>query len=312
MLFPLIVVGFWLGGCFLISCMGWRWFARKYPTGDRGRMQPEGTVHLVPSVKFEFVGSYRNSVRAVITKEGIYFSVPFMLRVFHAPFLLPWTSVRRIRKKAGFKQRGKRLIVEVEDEEGPIRLLLSKEMEEDFLKYYWPQKPKPIARRAFPKDQPQENPEGESVGATVGVAESANENENKNANPGAGIDAEVEVNTIPATYPSLFTIVGMGMQAGGSSGAKAPPVSVGAPVPVSAPVSVGAPVYAKVNVSAPIPAAAPPPMPVPAPVPAPAPAPEPTVSFYVPKTVPVTVPMLATITATVAAASATLMAEPRS
>jgi hypothetical protein len=278
----------------------------------RTKVQPVGKVHLVPSVKFEFIGSYRNSVRAVITKEGIFFSAPFLFRVFHAPFLLPWTCVRRLRKKAGFKQRGKRLIVEVEDEEGPIRLLLSKEMEEDFLKHYWPQKPKPIARRAFPRgsaqglDQPEEDTEEETetVGtsasatatATAGVAEHANAT--ANASPGAGIGIAAEVPTIPGAYPSVFTIVGMGMQAGGSSGAEAPPVPVGAPV------------YAKAPVAAPAPAVAPPPMPMPMPAPAPALAPEPTVSFYVPRTVSVKVPALATFTATIAAA-ATMIAEPR-
>lgn len=321
MLFPLIVAGLWLGGCFLISCMGWLWFARKYRV--QAKAQLVGKVHLVPTVKFEFIGSYRNSVRVVFTKEGIHFSAPFLFRVFHAPFLLPWKSVRRIRKKAGFRQRGKRLIVEVEDEEGPIRLMLSKEMEEDFLKYYWPQKPKPIARRAFPKDQAQENPQEESAGAIVIASATAGGAENAsasaNTNPGAGIGAEVNTNAsapgAPGAYPSPFTIAGMDRQPGGGSrGAEAPvqggtPVhakaTAGAPVPITA--AVPAPAGAGfVSVFVPISD----PAPVPTLAPAPAPAPVATVSFYVPKTVSVPVPTLATITAAVAATP--MMAEPRS
>lgn len=153
--FPLILIGLWLVGCFLISCMGWLWFARKFPT----RVRPTGTVHRVPWVKFEFIGSYRKSVRVVLAPEGIYFSAPLLFRVFHAPFLLPWRSVRRVRKKGakGGPKSEKRLIIEVEDAEGPIRLWLSKAMEEDFFKYYQPTVAPPTARRAFPATPRREN-----------------------------------------------------------------------------------------------------------------------------------------------------------
>jgi hypothetical protein len=143
---PFILLNVWVGGCFLFSCMGWLWFGRKYPAGD----WPAGNVHHVPSVRFEFLGWYRNMVRVVFAEEGIYFCVPFYMRPFHAPFLLPWESVRRIKKKGGFIP-GKRIIVEVEDAEGPMRLSFPKTAEQDLMRYYRAGKPVPQARRAFPR-----------------------------------------------------------------------------------------------------------------------------------------------------------------
>jgi hypothetical protein len=142
---PLILLNVWVIGCFLVSCMGWLWFARKYPA----KFQPAGKVHRVTSVKFEFLGWYRNMMRVVFAEEGIYFSAPFFLRPFHAPFLLPWESVRRVKKRGGVEP-DKRLIVEVEDAEGPMRLWFPKTAEEDLMRYYRPGKQMPPARRAFP------------------------------------------------------------------------------------------------------------------------------------------------------------------
>ncbi|MEZ0274820.1 MAG: hypothetical protein ACAH88_07930 [Roseimicrobium sp.] len=145
LLVPFVLLNVWVGGCFLISCMGWLWFGRKYPAGD----WPTGKVHRVPSVKFEFFGSYRNMVRVVFAEEGIYFFAPFFLRPFHAPFLLPWESVRRVKKKGGFTP-AKRVVVEVEDAEGPIRLWFPSAAEQDLLRYYRAGKQMLPARRAFP------------------------------------------------------------------------------------------------------------------------------------------------------------------
>jgi hypothetical protein len=101
-------------------------------------------------VKFEFLGWYRNLVWIVVAQEGIYFHPPILVRLFHPPFLLPWTSVRRVKKKGGFVPN-RNLIVDIEDAEGPIRLCLPKGAQEDFFKYYKPML-QPPARKAYPKE----------------------------------------------------------------------------------------------------------------------------------------------------------------
>ncbi|QIF05484.1 hypothetical protein [Roseimicrobium sp. ORNL1] len=161
-LFPLIVVGIWLGACLLVSCAGWRSFARKC----RARTQPVGEVHRAVRVRLGFMGWYRNSVRVVFAEEGIHFSASWVHRAFHAPFLLSWKSVRRLRKK-GCPLRGNRFIVEVEDAQGRLRLWLSKEMEDDFFRHYRPEHPTPQARRAFPRGHREDHRRGMVVGVGV-------------------------------------------------------------------------------------------------------------------------------------------------
>jgi len=153
--FPLTLLGAWLGGCLLLSCMGWLWFGRKY----RAKVRPAGKAHRVPWVKFELFGWYRNLVWMVFAPEGIYFHPPIVVRLFHPPFLLPWTSVRRVKKKGGFVPN-RNLLVDIEDAEGPIRLCLSKAAQEDFFKYYKPMLQVAPAKKAYPKETG-EKPEGE-------------------------------------------------------------------------------------------------------------------------------------------------------
>jgi hypothetical protein len=299
LLLPLVVPVLWGGCCFLVSCMGWRWFSRKYSV----RVRPSGMVHRVPTVKFEFVGTYRNSVRVIFVPEGIYFSAPWLYRLFHAPFLLPWRSVGRIRKKAGFRQRGRGLIVEVEDEEGPIRLWLSKEMEEEFFKHYRPNTPAPTARRAFPLGRAHAKGRGQAQAN----CEEANEGEQANAGAGsaANVHTRADVNANANAMASPFTIVGMGLPVPGSSGTAAPVQPqelMGAPVDAQTPVAVAAAIPSPVAAHVPVATAAPTAIrSVFVPI---------SESGPVPVSTPAPVPTLATFTA--AMAGATMMADPRS
>jgi hypothetical protein len=125
----LIVMGVFLFISFLISHMGWRRFARKYPA----KVRPEGRAYNVPGASFNILSSYRNLVRVVFTAEGIYFYVLFVLR-FHPPFLLPWESVTGVAERKGWFG-GRHYELVVEEGAGQMQLFLSQKVERDLFRY---------------------------------------------------------------------------------------------------------------------------------------------------------------------------------
>ena len=127
---PLIILGGFLGITFIISLMGWWWFARKYPA----KVRPAGQAYNVPSANFGGLGGYRNLVRVVFTGEGIYFYVFVLFRPFHAPFLLPWESVTGIAERKGWFG-GRHYELVMEEGAGQIHLYLSQEVEQDLFRY---------------------------------------------------------------------------------------------------------------------------------------------------------------------------------
>jgi hypothetical protein len=127
--FPLAFVGMWLLASFLIAQMGWRSFSSKYPI----RSRPPGRVYRSPVTTFGFFSSCGNVIRVIFTDAGIYFYVSFPFRAFHAPFLLPWASVRRVEKKEGFFRRG--YLLEIEDTAGKIRVRLPLKAADDLFRY---------------------------------------------------------------------------------------------------------------------------------------------------------------------------------
>jgi hypothetical protein len=145
---PFLVVGCWLTISFVVS-LGWQAFATRYRAGTR----PAGKAHTAVTARIGWspFSSYKNVVKVVFTKEGVYFYVLFLFRPFHSPFLLPWESVRSVEKKDGFLL-GKRYIVDVGDDAGWSHLWLRGKVEQDLLRYYPPMKPPVLtARHAFPR-----------------------------------------------------------------------------------------------------------------------------------------------------------------
>jgi len=119
LLFPLFFAGIWVSVSLVISRLGWSSFAECYPAQGK----PLGEAYNSPSSWFGTIfASYRNVVRVVFTEAGIYFSVMFLFRAFHPPFLVPWASVRSIERKKVFVVS--RLRIDIEDSCGEIHVLL--------------------------------------------------------------------------------------------------------------------------------------------------------------------------------------------
>jgi hypothetical protein len=112
-------VGMWLAVTFLISRFGWAGFAKRYRSAER----PSGKSFHAAHLRFRlFLASYRNAVKVVPTEAGLHVRTISLLRAFHDPFLIPWSSVRRIEQRRGWLLGGS--FVEVEDPAGKIRLML--------------------------------------------------------------------------------------------------------------------------------------------------------------------------------------------
>jgi hypothetical protein len=114
-----LFIGMWLAVTFLISRFGWAGFAKRYRSPER----PSGESFHATHLRFRlFLAGYRNAVKVVPTEAGLHVRTIFLFRAFHDPFLIPWSSVRRIEQRSGRFFGGS--FVEVEDPAGPIRLML--------------------------------------------------------------------------------------------------------------------------------------------------------------------------------------------
>ena len=130
LLFPFLFVGLWVFASAQISREGWRSFAERYPASSR----PAGSAHNSPRTRFaSFISRYGNVVRVIFTADGVYFSVLFLFRPFHSPFLVPWDSVKRIEKKRGFLFDHYQL--DIEDAAGEIHVTLPLSVEHDLFRY---------------------------------------------------------------------------------------------------------------------------------------------------------------------------------
>ena len=131
--FTLTFPAAWLLATFVVSWSGWHKYALRYPA----EAQPRGTVYDSPLSRFgTILATYRNVVRVVFGETGIHFSVRFVFRPFHAPFLVPWSSVQRIEKTSGFF--GERYCLEITDSAGRIKVWLPVKAEADLFHYAEP------------------------------------------------------------------------------------------------------------------------------------------------------------------------------
>ena len=113
----------------LISRKGWSRFAEWHPA----TLPPAGTVYTVPEVRFSTFGRYSNAVRVNFTEAGIYFRMFPLLRVGHAPFRVPWNSVRSVERNTGWLARG--LVLHLETKAGKIKLCLPAKAEAELLRH---------------------------------------------------------------------------------------------------------------------------------------------------------------------------------
>jgi hypothetical protein len=102
---------------------GWGSFVKRYPAKTR----PAGEAYRVLSWQICNVYDPGRCLRVIFTDTGIYFYMTFFRRLAHPPFLLPWESVKRIKKGHGFL--GEHYILEVNDMAGAFNLDLPKAVE---------------------------------------------------------------------------------------------------------------------------------------------------------------------------------------
>jgi len=114
--FPFVFVGGWLLVTRLASWTGWSRFAARYPAPAR----PPGESFNVNSARFGFWSSYNNAVNCIPTKWGLYLYPFILFRPWHAPFLVPWSSVVSLDRRKPFLFEY--LCVDIQDEAGRIRL----------------------------------------------------------------------------------------------------------------------------------------------------------------------------------------------
>jgi hypothetical protein len=103
----------------IVATLGWRRYAKRYGT-SLGAGKPRCTAY---NVRFTVRPmAYNNVVQLSFLPEGLRFSMPRPFRSGHAPFLLPYASVRALRRKSGWLRES--LEVRLEAEEGEIHLRL--------------------------------------------------------------------------------------------------------------------------------------------------------------------------------------------
>jgi hypothetical protein len=125
----LLFVAFWLLINLLVSRVGWHAFAAQHPAPTR----PPGGTWASPFTSFGLLRShYTYCVRVVFCDAGIYFSTSLLARAFHAPFLVPWASLKRVEAKTGLLPRYR---LEIEDAAGEIHVTLAAKAKHELLRY---------------------------------------------------------------------------------------------------------------------------------------------------------------------------------
>jgi hypothetical protein len=114
----LVVPILWLAILFAASRNGWRRFASAF----RATVRPSGRRFRTTSARFDSGGApYVDVVHVTFTADGLYVDPTLPFRVFHQPFLVPWSRVESIkRREHSFRPRYR---IEIDDVDAG-RLLL--------------------------------------------------------------------------------------------------------------------------------------------------------------------------------------------
>jgi hypothetical protein len=83
----------WCLLCYLVSVItGWGALAGRYPA----QTVPRGTTFRLASLGTCRLGGYNNALTAVVSDQGLYFSVFSIFRLGHPPMLIPWEAVAEV------------------------------------------------------------------------------------------------------------------------------------------------------------------------------------------------------------------------
>lgn len=103
----------------VVATLGWSRHAKRYGT-LLALGEPRCTAY---NVRFTVRPmAYNNVVQVSFLPEGLRFSMPALFRSGHAPFLLPYASVRELHRKSGWLREHLEAVLETD--EGEIRLRL--------------------------------------------------------------------------------------------------------------------------------------------------------------------------------------------
>jgi hypothetical protein len=92
---PVFLLLLWLIIIFAASQTGWRRFAKVFPAPS----PVPGHRFRATSARFgSIAGSYIEVVDVTFGSDGLYVSATFPFRLFHRPFLVPWSSVQSIKR----------------------------------------------------------------------------------------------------------------------------------------------------------------------------------------------------------------------
>ncbi len=92
---PVFLLLLWLIIIFAASHTGWRRFAKVFPAPS----PVPGHRFRATSARFgSIAGSYIEVVDVTFGSDGLYVSATFPFRLFHRPFLVPWSSVQSIKR----------------------------------------------------------------------------------------------------------------------------------------------------------------------------------------------------------------------
>ena len=126
---PFCWAALWACFCFVISRGGWHAFAMRYPAPDR----PPGRMYFPLNTSFSMLGHYGGGVRVIFADEGGRFSIMFVFRAFHPPFLVPCESVKEIKKKRFLFRT--RYVLKIRDAAGGIDVILPVSIEKEFYRF---------------------------------------------------------------------------------------------------------------------------------------------------------------------------------
>jgi hypothetical protein len=129
---PLLLIVLCTAAVVLVSRLGWRRFARRYPDTTLTADETAFTATLVRF--FSPLRSRRDSVRVTLSREGLRFANVRPRPWSQAGFAVPWTSVAAVLRRHG--PSGPRYRIEIDDPAGRILVKIRADLA-PVVREYW-------------------------------------------------------------------------------------------------------------------------------------------------------------------------------
>jgi hypothetical protein len=144
---PLLLIALCTAAVVIVSRLGWRRFARRYPDTAR---TADGTAFTATLVRFfSPLRSRRDSVRVTLSRGGLHFANVRPRPWSQGGFAVPWTSVAAVLRRHG--PSGLRYRIEIDDPAGRILVKIRADLA-PVVRQYW--KPAESAQTIHDDDGP--------------------------------------------------------------------------------------------------------------------------------------------------------------